>query len=74
MLALSLPAGEGLGILRKECTRCHPLRKIVDAGGKTREDWEKHVIRMTDIERRPANLRSVVEYLTTHFPPEGRTP
>lgn len=68
--ALSLPAGEGLSVVRRECTRCHPLRKIVDAGGKTRAGWETHVIRMTDIERRPENMKAVVDYLSAHFPPE----
>jgi hypothetical protein len=70
-LALSLPPGAGLATVRKECTRCHSLINIPNSGGKTREGWETHVIRMTDIERRPDNLKAVVDYLTEHFPPES---
>jgi len=67
---LALPAGEGLAVVRKECARCHPLNRITNSEGKTREGWTAHVIRMTDIERRPANLKAVVDYLTEHFPPD----
>lgn len=63
-----LPAGEGLAVVKKECTRCHALSHIANSEGKTREEWQAHVIHMTDIERRPANMRAVVEYLAEHFP------
>lgn len=67
--AISLPKGEGLPTVRKECTRCHSLNNITTSEGKTREEWEEHVIGMTDIENRPDNLKAVVDYLTEHFPP-----
>ncbi|PTV95948.1 hypothetical protein C8J27_103279 [Rhodobacter aestuarii] len=64
-----LPKGEGLKTLRKECTRCHSLMQISNADGRSRPEWEKHVVDMTDIERRPEAMREVVDYLTEHFPP-----
>lgn len=64
----ALPAGEGLAVVKKECTRCHALSHIANSEGRTRAEWEAHVIRMTDIERRPENLKAVVEYLSAHFP------
>jgi predicted secreted protein len=67
--AISLPKGEGLSTVRKECTRCHSLRNIANSDGKTPEGWREHVIQMTDIERRPENLEAVVNYLSEHFPP-----
>ncbi|MBZ4023376.1 hypothetical protein CKO11_13000 [Rhodobacter sp. TJ_12] len=67
--AWPMPKGEGLKTLRKECTRCHALRNIVNADGRARAEWEKHVVDMTDIERRPEAMKAVVDYLTEHFPP-----
>lgn len=67
-VALTLPAGEGLTVVKKECTRCHALSHIANSDGRTRAEWETHVIRMTDIERRPANMKAVVDYLSAHFP------
>jgi len=67
--AISLPKGEGLNTVRKECTRCHSLRNIANSEGKTREEWVDHVVQMTDIENRPQNMEEVVNYLTEHFPP-----
>ncbi|MGD9916977.1 MAG: hypothetical protein AB7U46_03085 [Paenirhodobacter sp.] len=67
--AFQLPQGAGLDTVRHECARCHPLKRIAETEGKTRADWEHHVVTMTDIERRPANLKAVVDYLSAHFPP-----
>ncbi|WP_170952652.1 hypothetical protein [Rhodobacter sp. JA431] len=43
--------------------------QISNADGRSRPEWEKHVVDMTDIERRPEAMREVVDYLTEHFPP-----
>lgn len=66
--AQGLPPGAGLAVVKKECTRCHALNQITNSDGKTRTEWQTHVIRMTDIERRPANLQAVLDYLSAHFP------
>ncbi|MCW2305256.1 hypothetical protein M2324_003677 [Rhodovulum sulfidophilum] len=67
--AAPLPKGEGLKVIRKECTRCHPLRNIVDSDGLTAPQWRDFIVRMTDLENRPENLDVVVAYLAEHFPP-----
>ncbi|SIO03463.1 hypothetical protein SAMN05444722_0185 [Rhodovulum sp. ES.010] len=67
--AAPLPKGEGLATVRRECTRCHSLRNIRDSDGFTREEWRDFVLQMTDLERRPADLEAVVDYLAEHFPP-----
>lgn len=68
-VAFPLPQGAGLDAVRHECARCHALKRITETEGKTRAEWERHVVTMTDIERRPANLKAVVDYLSAHFPP-----
>lgn len=68
-LAQGLPPGEGLAVVKKECTRCHALNQITNSEGRSREGWLDHVVKMTDIERRPANMQAVVDYLTENFPP-----
>lgn len=68
-LAQGLPPGEGLLVVKKECTRCHSLSQISNSEGRSREEWLDHVIKMSDIERRPANMQAVVDYLTENFPP-----
>lgn len=67
--AAPLPKGEGLATVRKECTRCHSLRNIVNSEGFTREEWRDFILEMTDLERRPENLDEIVAYLAEHFPP-----
>ncbi|MBL3609919.1 hypothetical protein JMM60_14125 [Rhodovulum sulfidophilum] len=67
--AAPLPKGEGLKVIRKECTRCHPLRNIVNSDGFTAPQWRDFIVRMTDLENRPENLDAVVAYLAEHFPP-----
>ncbi|WP_133260380.1 hypothetical protein [Rhodovulum sp. BSW8] len=67
--AAPLPKGEGLKVVRQECTRCHPLRNIVNSDGFTAPQWRDFIVRMTDLENRPENLDVVVAYLAKHFPP-----
>ena len=41
------PAGDGAALLEERCTECHSLDRTTSKQ-KTREEWEKTVVRMVD--------------------------
>jgi cytochrome c5 len=64
------PAGDGAALLEERCTACHGLDRTTSAR-KTREDWEKTVVRMVS---KGAQLSEdeqaiLIDYLTQTYGP-----
>ena len=70
--ALVLPDGPGKDIVQAQCTKCHALGLIANAGGNTRRGWQDLFGTMVVL---PADQSAqVAEYLAAHFPEQPRPP
>src|SRR4051812_45999851 len=66
-----LPDGKAKNLVQNSCSECHGLDQVV-SNTMSREDWQATVKRMV---RRgatlsPAEVDSVVDYLSVYFAPE----
>jgi len=66
-----LPDGKAKTTIQNACSECHGLEQIVD-NVMSREDWRKTVNSMVKrgASLSPAEIDSVVDYLSVYFSPE----
>src|SRR5437870_363471 len=68
--ALTLPDGPGKESVQAQCTKCHALNLIANAGGYTRQGWQDLIGTMVSL---PADQNAgVTEYLAKNFPEQPR--
>lgn len=62
---LALPDGPGKDIVQAQCTKCHALGLIANAGGNTQQGWQDLFSTMVAL---PTDQRSqVAQYLAAHI-------
>jgi virginiamycin B lyase len=66
----TLPDGAGKDLVQMQCTKCHALGLITNAGGNTRQEW---VDLFTTMVKLPNDQRDgIADYLSASFPPQPR--
>ena len=67
---VTLPDGAGKEQVQMQCTKCHALGLITNAGGNTRQEWMDLFTTMVKL---PNDQRdAIADYLTANFPPQPR--
>src|SRR5207248_10545344 len=66
----ALPDGPGKDLVQMQCTKCHALGLIANAGGNTRQEWTDLFGTMVKLSNDQRDL--VAEYLAKNFPPQPR--
>jgi virginiamycin B lyase len=65
-----LPDGPGKDEIQAQCTKCHALGLIVNAGGNSRQEWIDLFSTMVKL---PNEQRDAIgDYLAKNFPPQPR--
>ncbi len=62
----AVATGDGETIMRRECTLCHPLNRVVEVK-KTAEQWSQTISRMVRLSS--ADHSALVEYLAKSYGP-----
>ena len=62
--AIALPDGPGKAAVQTQCTKCHALGLIANAGGYTRQGWEDLFGTMVALPA--AEKTEIAEYLAKH--------
>ena len=70
--ALSLPDGPGREVVQSQCTACHALGLIANAGGNTRQGWVDLFSTMVALPKNQSD--EVADYLAKNFPEQSRPP
>src|ERR687891_1307444 len=70
--ASELPEGGGKELVEAVCTACHQTNQITRSSGYTREDWQELTSTMVDLSGSPDDRTAILDYLATHFPPNGK--
>jgi virginiamycin B lyase len=65
-----LPEGTGKDVVQAQCTKCHALSLIANAGGHTRQGWEDLFKTMVSLPA--AESAQVAEYLAKNYPEQPR--
>src|SRR5438270_649912 len=66
----ALPDGPGKEQIQMQCTKCHALGLITNAGGNTRQEW---IDLFTTMVKLPNDQRdAIADYLASSFPPQPR--
>lgn len=68
---VQLPDGEGKAHVQGLCATCHDLNLIPRSSGYTRAGWQEAISNMINIAGTPAE-EPILQYLTTHFPPNTK--
>src|SRR5207248_6663495 len=67
---VALPEGPGKEEVQMQCTKCHALGLIANAGGNTKQEWTDLFGTMVKL---PTDQRDqVADYLARNFPPQPR--
>src|SRR5437867_8083427 len=67
---VALPDGPGKEEVQMQCTKCHALGLIANAGGNTRQEWSDLFGTMVKL---PSDQRdAIAEYLGKNYPPQPR--
>src|SRR2546430_11043085 len=67
---VALPDGSGKEEVQMQCSKCHALGLIVNAGGNTKQEWADLFGTMAKL---PNDQRDVIaDYLAKNFPPQPR--
>src|SRR5215471_500479 len=67
---VAMPDGLGKDEVQAQCTKCHALGLITNAGGNSRQEWIDLFSTMVKL---PTDQRDVVaDYLAKNFPPQPR--
>ena len=69
--AVALPEGDGRDLVEAVCSACHGVNLIEGSSGHSREDWRFLTSTMVDLSGNPAVRDRILDYLATHFPPNG---
>ncbi|MGH9175448.1 MAG: virginiamycin B lyase family protein, partial [Vicinamibacterales bacterium] len=69
--APALPDGAGKELVEAVCTACHQTDQITRSSGYTREGWQELTGTMIDLSGDPEQQGAIIEYLASHFPPNG---
>src|SRR5438105_4360166 len=67
---VALPDGAGKEQVQMQCTKCHALGLIANAGGNTRQEWTDlfgTMVKLSDDQR-----DQIADYLARNFPPQPR--
>src|SRR5215471_10653196 len=64
--AISLPDGPGKAAVEAQCTKCHALGLIANAGGYTRQGWAELISTMVALPS--AESAEIADYLSKNFP------
>ena len=66
-----LPDGAGKPVLLSVCTRCHDLRRVLQQGGATREQWQETLLAMLNegAELSDEDFVVLLNYLAKNFRP-----
>ena len=69
-----LPNGNGKQIVETQCTVCHELLRITNAG-HTRDEWDNvvHNMIMMGAVLKPEQISVVTNYLASNFPPKAKS-
>ncbi|WP_299599443.1 cytochrome C [uncultured Microbulbifer sp.] len=67
-----LPEGEGRELVETQCSACHPVSRITQSLGYSRDDWLALSATMVDISAEPKRRDIIADYLATYFPPNDR--
>lgn len=71
-LGAGLPSGEGREAVEVQCSVCHPVSRISQSIGYSREGWLELMGTMVDFSSDPARRGAIADYLAEHFPPNER--
>lgn len=68
-----LPEGPGKELVEARCTSCHDLGRVVSLR-RTNQEWEQMTRNMLGrgAQTSPAQIETVIAYLTTHFRKEAK--
>src|SRR5262249_10198591 len=66
----ALPDGPGKNEVQTQCTKCHALGLITNAGGNTRQEWIDLFSTMVSLPKDQSDAISA--YLAKNFPPQPR--
>ena len=67
---VALPDGPGKEEVQTQCTKCHALGLIANAGGNTKQEWADlfgTMVKLSDDQR-----AAIAEYLGKNYPPQPR--